>query len=168
MNRVVPPKGLNPSHGAIRETSLTSDTFILICLHKNLLDRKWRLPVLRFSKFIGSFSFPLKLFSTIHFFSFPQTQKGLRYILRLFDESTEWFNRLLENTFSDKPQRLTASPAHCAKCYLRNLFAGWKRSKSILDFRLLYRFSLTGIAFFLKVSGQDSRYCTRILSFLRF
>jgi hypothetical protein len=30
----VPLKGLNPSHGAIRKTSLAGDTFILVSLHK--------------------------------------------------------------------------------------------------------------------------------------
>jgi hypothetical protein len=113
------------------------------------------LPILRSSKFIGSFSYFLKLFSTLDFFSLPQTQKCPHCIVRLFDESTELFNRFLGNTFSDKPQRITANLTYSAKCYSGNLFDGWMRPKSILDFRPLYRFSLTGIDFFLQVSGQD-------------
>jgi hypothetical protein len=36
-NFLVSVKGLNPSHGAIVETLFACDTFILICLHTNLL-----------------------------------------------------------------------------------------------------------------------------------
>jgi hypothetical protein len=39
MDLVVPPKSLNPSHRAIGETSLTTNTSIITNLHKNLLDR---------------------------------------------------------------------------------------------------------------------------------
>jgi hypothetical protein len=76
-----------------------------------------------------------KLFSTPDFFSLPKTQKGLHSIVHLFDESIELFNRFLGNTLSDKPQRITANPAYSGVCYSGNLFAGWKRPKSTLDFR---------------------------------